>query len=383
AGDENGPRYVNAAAVIAHAQILAELDRRDDALSAIDAALAMGFGGEAIPQLAADLRAGKEIAFDVIREPAEGASEAVLLLAGALSREQADRRALVYTRVAQHMSPLVEEAALLAADILQQQRQYDLAAKEYAKIEPTSSLFDTAEIGRSDALFADEREDEAAEVLTALIRKSPQNADVRVALGDLYRRTEAFDKASVAYTDALDLLGERAGWFLYYSRGITFERTDRWDQAEADFRKALEIEPDQPLVLNYLGYSLVELRRNFDEALGMIETAVEQRPEDGYITDSLGWVLYRIGKFEEAVAPMERAVELAPIDPIINDHLGDVYWMVGRTLEAEFQWRRALSFEPEPEDAQRIRRKLEVGLDVVLAEEEAEAPVTETANDDG
>ncbi|MEM6466505.1 MAG: tetratricopeptide repeat protein, partial [Pseudomonadota bacterium] len=242
-------------------------------------------------------------------------------------------------------------------------------------------LFDNAEIGRSDALYAAERTDEAVEVLSALVRKSPDNADVRVALGDLHRRTEAFDEASVAYSDALELLGDRAGWFLYYSRGITYERTDRWDQAEADFRKALEIEPDQPLVLNYLGYSLVELRRNYDEALEMIQTAVEQRPEDGYITDSLGWVFYRIGRFEEAVAPMERAVELAPIDPIINDHLGDVYWKVGRTLEAEFQWRRALSFEPEPKDAERIRRKLEVGLDEVLAEEEAATPTQDIATD--
>ena len=135
---------------------------------------------------------------------------------------------------------------------------------------------------------------------------------------------------------------------------------------------ALELNPDQPNVLNYLGYSLVEQRRNFDEALGMIERAVEGRPDSGYIVDSLGWVLYRLGRFEEAVEPMERAVELAPIDPIITDHLGDVYWAVGRKREAEFQWLRALSFDPEEDEADRIRRKLEVGLDVVLEEEGSE-----------
>jgi len=122
-------------------------------------------------------------------------------------------------------------------------------------------------------------------------------------------------------------------------------------------------------VLNYLGYGLVEKRLKLDEAQKMIETAVAKRPDDGYITDSLGWVLYQFGKFEEAVAPMERAIELLPVDPIINDHLGDVYWKVGRKLEARFQWRRAMSFKPEEKDLARIRLKLEIGLDEVLKRE--------------
>jgi tetratricopeptide (TPR) repeat protein len=146
-----------------------------------------------------------------------------------------------------------------------------------------------------------------------------------------------------------------------------------WDKAEADFRSALERNPDQPQVLNYLGYSMVEKGINLDEALSMIERAVEARPDSGYIIDSLGWVLYRLGRYDEAVEPMEKAVEIEAVDPIVNDHLGDVYWAVGRTREAEFQWHRALSFEPKEEDAARIRRKLEVGLDVVLEEEGAPA----------
>ena len=158
-----------------------------------------------------------------------------------------------------------------------------------------------------------------------------------------------------------------------------------WDAAEADFRAALEIDPEQPQVLNYLGYSLVERQEKLDEALSMIERAVEARPESGYIIDSLGWVLYRMGRYEDAVSHMERAVELMPVDPVVNDHLGDVYWAVGRKLEAEFQWRRALSFvDPEDTDAEakpdRIRRKLDVGLDVVLAEEGAKP--LQVANDD-
>jgi len=140
---------------------------------------------------------------------------------------------------------------------------------------------------------------------------------------------------------------------------------------ERDFRKALELNPNQPDVLNYLGYSLVEQRIKLDEALEMIQTAVAENPDSGYITDSLGWIFYRLGRFDEAVAPMERAVELLPVDPIVNDHLGDVYYKVGRTREAEFQWKRALSFEPEEAEAKRIRDKLARGLTAVLADEDA------------
>jgi Flp pilus assembly protein TadD len=158
-------------------------------------------------------------------------------------------------------------------------------------------------------------------------------------------------------------------------RGISHERLDQWEQAEADFRKALELQPGQALVLNYLGYSLVEKNMKIDEARAMIEEAVAGDPDNGYITDSLGWVLYKIGKFEEAVPHMERAVELLPSDPVINDHLGDVLWKVGRRTEAVFQWKRALSFEDETDEADpvRIRRKIEVGLDVVLEEEASQA----------
>ena len=169
--------------------------------------------------------------------------------------------------------------------------------------------------------------------------------------------------------------GERQ-WFVFFARGIAHERMDQWPQAEADFRRALELSPDQPQVLNYLGYSLVEKQVKLDEALGMIKRAVDSRPNSGYIVDSLGWVLYRLGRYEEAVEHMERAAELMPVDPVVNDHLGDVYWAVGRELEAQFQWHRALSFvdpdDPDGEaDPERIRRKLEVGLDQVLEEEGA------------
>lgn len=198
---------------------------------------------------------------------------------------------------------------------------------------------------------------------------------------------ERYSESLEAYDAAIDLLDpeDSSNWAVYFTRGIANERTDHWDAAEADFRRALELNPDQPQVLNYLGYSMVEKNENLDEALDMIERAVSARPDSGAITDSLGWVLYRLGRYDEAVAPMERAVELMPVDPVVNDHLGDVYWAVGRTREAEFQWKRALSFAIDDTlgdvDPERIRRKLEVGLDSVLEAEGADP--LHLANDDG
>ncbi len=175
-----------------------------------------------------------------------------------------------------------------------------------------------------------------------------------------------------AYTSSIDLLPDPdmpAAWRLYYARAIVEHGAEDWPSAEADFRQALKLNPDQPDVLNYLGYSLVERGELLDEALAMIETAVAARPDSGAITDSLGWVYYQLGRFEDAEIAMEIAVKLLPVDPILSDHYGDVLWMVNRKREARFQWRRALSYGPEEADAERIRAKLAQGLDAVLAAE--------------
>jgi Flp pilus assembly protein TadD len=192
----------------------------------------------------------------------------------------------------------------------------------------------------------------------------------------MLRMEERFDEAEVAYTAAIDLLPEvnDNDWVLFFYRGIAHEQSKDWAAAEADFRQALDLNPTQPQVLNYLGYGLVDRGEKLEEALGMIKKAVAGDPKQGYIIDSLAWAYFKLGRYAEALEPMERASLLEPVDPIVTDHLGDVYWMNDRKLEARFQWRRALSFEPTEKDAERIRRKLEVGLDVVM-QEEAKAAV--------
>ena len=380
---ENGPRLrLTRRGVVAHAQVLGQLDRGIDGASLIEQV----FGPDPDPYLADlrdRLRDGEAVPFDVVTSPADGVAELHFSIAGAITGEASDSYTLIYARIAERLKPSHIDALLLSAELLERLGRFELATAVYDRVPRDNPYFHAAELGRANALRASDREDAAIEVLTQLGKSHGHLTAVHVSLGDLLRGLERYDDASKAYDRAIALVEEpqTVHWSLFFSRGITHEREDRWEQAEADFRKALELQPDQPQVLNYLGYSFVEMQINLDEALDMIERAVAGRPNSGYITDSLGWVLYRLGRYEEAVGHMERAVELLPIDPIINDHLGDVYWAVGRNREAEFQWHRALSFDPEPEDAERIRRKLDVGLDLVLEEEGA--PALEVANDDG
>jgi len=195
-----------------------------------------------------------------------------------------------------------------------------------------------------------------------------------VELGDLYRREKRFADAVKAYDTVIGTIEDPKAddWSLFYSRGVAHERNKEWDKAEPDFKKALELSPDQPYVLNYLAYTWVERRQNLDEALKMLNNAVEQRPEEGFIVDSLGWAYFQLGDFEKAVTYLERAVELQPTDPVLNDHLGDAYWRVGRKNEARFQWHRSLSFKPEEDQIGLIQEKIKTGLGA--AKPEASAP---------
>jgi tetratricopeptide (TPR) repeat protein len=364
----------------AHAEILSQLERNEDAISLIDEV----FGADLDPGLL-DIRnrlqTGETLPILMVRDVRDGVSEVFFNVAGALAGEANDGYTLIYTRIAEYLRPDHIDAILLSAKLLEKLGQYEYATDAYNQIPRDNPAFLAAELGRAEALSQADNRDAAIEVLQQLSKSHSDQAAVHIDLGDLMRGLEKFEEAAASYDKAIALFSssEVTQWVTYFARGISNERLGNWEQSEADFRKALELNPEQPQVLNYLGYSFVELQINLDEALDMIERAEKARPNDGYITDSLGWVLYRLDRFDEAVGHMERAAELMPVDPVINDHLGDVYWSVGRKREAEFQWNRAMSFEPEDEDADRIRRKLEVGLDVVLSEE-GEDPIS-VAND--
>jgi len=359
--------------VVARAQILSQLERNDDAIAMLEAT--PGFTEE--PTLIAlrdRMKKDETLPFDSIRNPADGIAQVFLTFASVLATtEEPDPLALIHARLASYLSPELGEANLLSAQMLQGFGQFDLAEREFEKLRERGDMRPIAELSRIDALARAERPDDAEKAALALTAAHPELAQGWIALGDLLRQQDKFAQAIPAYDKALDIIGDKAGearWFPLYARGIALERAGQFPKAEQDFRTALKLRPDSAQVLNYLGYSLVDRNEKLDEALKLIQKAVELRPDDGYILDSLAWAYYRLGRYDEAVSPMERAVAAMASDSLVNDHMGDIYWMVGRKREAQIQWQRALSLKPESEtDAARIRAKLDRGLDEVLAGE--------------
>ncbi len=209
-----------------------------------------------------------------------------------------------------------------------------------------------------------QKTDEAVALLKAVLEKSPKEEQVLQTLASIESARKSYEAAIPYYDRAIALIGtpEKKNWGLFYARGIAYERTKQWAKAEPDFKKALELDPEQGSVLNYLGYSWLDQNINVPQAFDLIKKALKLKPNDGYIIDSLGWGYYIQKDYEQAVKQLDKAVELHPEDPTLNDHLGDVYWRLGRKLEAKFQWNQALTLKPEPEDAEKIKKKLEAGL---------------------
>jgi tetratricopeptide (TPR) repeat protein len=312
----------------------------------------------------------------LIHNPQEGMAEALFDLASLLHQQNLDEVSLVLARLSLYLQSDLDIAELLVADIMENAGQGERAVAIYENL-PKGSPFDWPSRLRAATVLDDlGRTDDAISRLSAMGDEQPQRTDALIAMGDILRVRERFADAVHAYDKALARVGrlDKRHWAVLYARGISLERTRQWGRAEADLVKALEFNPDQPYVLNYLGYSWVERGVHLDQALPLIEKAVKLRPEDGYIVDSMGWVLYMLGQYDGAVSNLERAAELRPQDAVINDHLGDAYWRVGRQMEARFQWRRALSLKPEPE----LSRSLEAKLARGLSDERARGNAQET-----
>ena len=300
-----------------------------------------------------------------VRNARDGAAEVLFGIASALYQENALDAAMLYARLAGYLRPGFDAVNLLIGDIFEVHGRPEESIAAYRAVPLNSPLNWSVRLRIANNLDALDRTDEAVAHLRAMADERPDRSDALLALGNLLRAKERWSDAVAAYDEGLARIGDREPrhWRSLYARGIALERSRQWPRAEKDFLEALDLAPDQPSVLNYLGYSWVDQGINLDKALGFIERAVELRPEDGYIIDSLGWALYRLGNFEDATRQLERAVERRPDDPTINDHLGDAYWRVGRYVEARYQWRRALVLEPTEEGAvANIEAKLRDGL---------------------
>ncbi len=350
-------------AVQAFALFLMRTSRRDEAVALTEQYLSE----ESTSALVEDARAAIDAATPkpMVASAAQGIAEA---LHGAVRFmfQNGDREtATIYAQLALYLSPNLDVVRFLLGSLEESSGQWEAAIATYRAIDPETPFGWNARQRIAASLRRLGQGEEAMEILREMASERPERTDALIDLGDMLRAEKRWREAVDAYTQAIDRAGQPSAstWGYYYSRGIALERSKRWPEAESDFLQALELQPEQPQVLNYLGYSWVEQGLNLDRARGMLERAVELRPRDGYIIDSLGWVLYRLGEFEEAVGYLERAVSLQPADPVINDHLGDAYWRVGRTREARYQWERALIFDPEDEEMRLIQRKLREGLE--------------------
>ena len=316
-----------------------------------------------IVEAMAELKAGKRLA-PMIDGPQAGAAEVLYGLGAALGRRGGEDLGLIYLQLALYLAPSHSLALLSLGDLYEAMKKPELANKTYERMPPASPLFRNAQIQLAINLDTLDQPDEAKAHLEKLVAANPTDMEAIMALGNVMRGRKQFSECGEVYSKGIATIAkpEKPNWVIYYFRGICYERAKQWPKAEVDLKKSLELYPDQPHVLNYLGYSWIDQGVNLDEGMRMIKRAVEQRADDGYIVDSLGWAYYRLGNMEEAVKHLERAVELKPEDPTINDHLGDAYWRVGRTLEARFQWSHARDLKPEPEELTKIEAKLKSGL---------------------
>jgi tetratricopeptide (TPR) repeat protein len=311
-----------------------------------------------------ETRSGKKLP-PLVDSAQGGAAEALYGIGATLTRRGGEDLALVYLQLALYLAPNHPLALLSLADLYESVKKPAMAIKIYERMPANSPLKRNAQIQLATNLDAAERSEEAIKILKAVAKEDPKDLEAIMALGNIERGRKKFADCAQTYSLGIDALppnNDKANSVYYYYRGICEERSKQWSKAEADMRKALQLQPEQPHVLNYLGYSWIDQGINLDEGMKMIKRAVDQRPDDGYIVDSLGWAFYRIGNYEDAVKNLERAIDLKPEDPTINDHLGDAYWRIGRTVEAKFQWAHARDLKPEPEELPKIEAKIENGL---------------------
>ena len=309
------------------------------------------------------LKAGEKLPV-LVGSVQAGAAEALYGLGASLGRRGGEDLGLVYLQLALYLAPTHPLALLSLADLYESLKKPELAIKVYDRVPAASPLHRNAAIQMASDLDALDKPDQAQTQLEALIKDHPDDQEAIMALGNVLRGHKKFAECADVYSKAIDAIKqpEKSNWVIFYFRGICYERAKQWPKAEADLKKALDLFPEQPQVLNYLGYSWIDQGINLDQGMDMIKRAVAQRPDDGYIVDSLGWAYFKLGNYEEAAKQLDHAIELKPEDPTINDHLGDAYWRVGRTLEAKFQWAHARDLKPDPEDLPKIEEKLKNGL---------------------
>lgn len=307
----------------------------------------------------------------MVGSASDGLSELFFTTASILFGEESSQETFLYLRIALALRTNNPPAQLMLANLYEQMQDYDSAIKIYDGIAPGTVFYRRGQIRKALNYEAMGKKKLAIKLLERVAEVNPKDNSALITMGDMLREQEKFEEAAGAYTDAIARAEplKATDWPLLYARGISFERDGEWSKAEDDFERALKLEPNQPDVLNYLGYSWLVMNENVGKAREYLEIAASARPEDAHIIDSLGWAHYLSGDYAQAVTQLEKAADLMPDDPTVNEHLGDAYWRVGRKIEAKFQWQRALNFKPDEATAEIIRGKLENGLNPFMEQQ--------------
>ncbi len=300
-----------------------------------------------------------------VQTPVDGAAAVMFSIAGALNREGAEEIVTLYLQTSRALDPKSADTLILLGGLAEAQKQPERAIAFYREVPADSPMHRISELQLGLTLAQTDKVAEARTHLKSLLESDPSDIRSYLAYGSALSDAKDYQAMAANYDKAVEVIGavpKKSDWTIFFQRGIAYERLKQWDKAEPDFKRALELNPEQPQVLNYLGYSWVDKNMNLEQGIDMIRRAVELRPNDGYIVDSLGWAHYRLGAFDEAVTELERAIELRAGDPTINDHLGDAYWRVGRKIEAVYQWNRALIGESDDVDKAKVKEKIANGL---------------------
>lgn len=356
-----------------HAGMIEEISGdRAAALSHYQAAMASGELALHAVALIADVSKGEKRKLHA----ADGAGVALFDLAALLYERRAFDSAQIYASMVRMLMPQYPFSALLLGDVAAFHEQHAKAISFYDSVAKDSPVYWMSRLRVAEVHESLGRPDRAEALLTELA-KSPENRQQALtALGDLYRREGRFDRALAAYDAALADVGQltEEHWAIVYARGMSLERLNDWSRAEKDLLLALKFQPENPMILNFIGYSWVDKGVHLDRALELLSRAVALSPDDGYILDSYGWAFYRTGRYDEAVKWLERSVARVPDDPVILDHLGDAYWRDGRESEAKFKWKRARDISTDASFKSLVEGKIRRGMEpapVATAHKEA------------
>ncbi|MEV4608242.1 tetratricopeptide repeat protein [Neorhizobium sp. LMR1-1-1.1] len=351
-------------AVMALARLEASAGNKQKALDAISVGDGMISNYAPLKALRQSIEKGEKPAQQVTTA-AEGAAGVLFSIGGALNRQGAEDMVALYLQISHALDEKSADTLIMLGGIAEKLEQPQRAIAFYQQVPEDSPMRRISELQLGITLSDTGKIDEAKSHLKELIQSDPADIRSYIAYGSVLSEAKDYKEMAANYDKAVEVIGSvprQSDWSVFFQRGIAYERLKEWPKAEPNFRKALELNPEQAQVLNYLGYSLVDMNLNLDEGLKMIQAAVDARPDDGYIVDSLGWAYYRLGRFDDAVTELEKAIQLRAGDATINDHLGDAYWRVGRKLEAVYQWNRTLISEGEDVNREHVKQKIENGL---------------------